>query len=158
MEATQESQRPRLLRGQLISICALRPLAKADTKRNNRLVWDETVKIMLDLFENVWGEKKEVVYDNVLDMTLPVSVYPAIVEDALTALEVAMFVIAVAGFGRRVSWQTDLVAPEGHKLAFKVHYLLQRSVSSSEGLYRMPYVSFQQTCSRRLSHLDGCST
>lgn len=31
-----------------------------------------------------------------------------------------MFVIAVAGFGRSVSWQTDLVAPPGHKLAFKV--------------------------------------
>lgn len=37
-------------------------------------MWEETVKIMTDLFENVWGEKQEVVYDNVLDLTLPVSV------------------------------------------------------------------------------------
>lgn len=36
-------------------------------------MWEETVKIMTDLFENVWGEKQEVVYDNVLDLTLPVS-------------------------------------------------------------------------------------
>ncbi|KIP06369.1 hypothetical protein PHLGIDRAFT_515467 [Phlebiopsis gigantea 11061_1 CR5-6] len=77
--------------------------APAFSERNNRLVWEETVKIMTDLFDNVWGEKEKVVYDNALDMTLPI----------------ALFVIAVAGFGRNVSWQSDLVAPSGHKLAFK---------------------------------------
>lgn len=39
---------------------------------NNRLVWDETVSIMTDLFENVWGDKKEVVYEHALDLTMPV--------------------------------------------------------------------------------------
>lgn len=30
---------------------------------------------MTDLFDNVWGEKEKVVYDNALDMTLPVRMH-----------------------------------------------------------------------------------
>ena len=39
---------------------------------NNRLVWDETVSIMNDLFNNVWGDQKEVVYEHALELTMPV--------------------------------------------------------------------------------------
>jgi hypothetical protein len=38
-------------------------------KRNNQLVWDETVKTMADLFENVWGGNPEVAVDNGIELT-----------------------------------------------------------------------------------------
>ncbi|EKM52723.1 uncharacterized protein PHACADRAFT_211944 [Phanerochaete carnosa HHB-10118-sp] len=65
--------------------------APAFSERNNRLVWEETVKIMADLFENVWGEQKAITVDHAVDITLPI----------------ALLVIGVAGFGRRMTWQED---------------------------------------------------
>jgi len=44
-----------------------------DCQRNNRLVWDETLKIMKGLFEDVWGGKDVITVDHCLDFTLPVS-------------------------------------------------------------------------------------
>ena len=41
-------------------------------QKNNKLVWDETIRIMMDMFDNVWGNKSEVVVDHCLDITLPV--------------------------------------------------------------------------------------
>jgi hypothetical protein len=41
-------------------------------QKNNKLVWDETIRIMVDMFENVWGDKSEVVVDHCVDVTLPV--------------------------------------------------------------------------------------
>ena len=38
--------------------------AERDYQRNNRLVWDETIWIMMDMFNNVWGDKYEVVVDH----------------------------------------------------------------------------------------------
>jgi len=77
--------------------------APAFSDQNNRLVWDETVKIMLDMFEIVWKYDDEVSIDHGMDITLPI----------------ALFVIAIAGFGRRISWSDDLNIPPGHKMAFK---------------------------------------
>ena len=33
-------------------------------QRNNRLVWDETVRIVTELFDEVWGPKDEIVVDD----------------------------------------------------------------------------------------------
>ena len=41
-------------------------------QKNNKLVWDETIQIMVDLFDNVWGDRSEVVVDHCLEITLPV--------------------------------------------------------------------------------------
>jgi hypothetical protein len=41
-------------------------------QKNNKLVWDETIHIMMDLFDNVWGDKSEIVVDHCVDITLPV--------------------------------------------------------------------------------------
>jgi len=38
--------------------------APAFSERNTRLVWDETIRIMFDLFDNVWGDKPEIVVDH----------------------------------------------------------------------------------------------
>jgi cytochrome P450 len=77
--------------------------APAFSEKNNKLVWDETIRIMMDLFDNVWGDRSEVVVDHCADITLPI----------------ALFIISAAGFGRRVAWTTDLVVPPGHQMTFK---------------------------------------
>jgi hypothetical protein len=41
-------------------------------QRNNKLVWDETTRIVVDLFDNVWGDRPEIVVDHCVDVTLPV--------------------------------------------------------------------------------------
>ena len=41
-------------------------------QKNNKLVWDETIKIMMDMFDNVWGDRSEIVVDHCVDITLPV--------------------------------------------------------------------------------------
>ncbi|KAI9436149.1 cytochrome P450 [Lactarius psammicola] len=58
---------------------------------------------MFDLFDNVWGDNPEIVLDHCVDITLPI----------------ALFVIGVAGFGRRVTWTSDLIVPPGHQMTFK---------------------------------------
>nr|BAL05166.1 cytochrome P450 [Phanerodontia chrysosporium] len=77
--------------------------APAFSERNNKLVWDETRLIMQDLFTNVWGERAEIHVDHAVDITLPI----------------ALFVIGVAGFGRRIPWQDEDVVPAGHTMTFK---------------------------------------
>lgn len=49
-----------------------RLVAPAFSEKNNKLVWDETVRIMHDLFDNVWGKEDTVVIDNITDLTVPV--------------------------------------------------------------------------------------
>lgn len=48
------------------------PDPEYDCQRNNKLVWDETIIIITDLFDNVWGDKSEIVVDHCVDITLPV--------------------------------------------------------------------------------------
>ncbi|OJT02987.1 Cytochrome P450 4X1 [Trametes pubescens] len=78
-------------------------VAPAFSEKNNKLVWDETVRIIYDLFDNVWGTQDTVIVDNITDLTVPIT----------------LLVIGVAGFGRRITWNEDAVAPEGHNITFK---------------------------------------
>ncbi|KAG2359627.1 cytochrome P450 [Suillus spraguei] len=78
-------------------------VAPAFSERNNRLVWDATTQIMLDLFDTMWAGQEEVVVNHSVDLTLPI----------------ALFVIGAAGFGRPVSWTENAVVPLGHQLTFK---------------------------------------
>lgn len=41
-------------------------------QRNNKLVWDETVRIINDLFSNVWGVEDVVTVNHATELTLPV--------------------------------------------------------------------------------------
>ena len=43
-------------------------------KRNNKLVWDETVKIMNGLFNEVWAGKDVISLDHALEITLSVCI------------------------------------------------------------------------------------
>ncbi|KAF8070554.1 cytochrome P450 [Lyophyllum atratum] len=77
--------------------------APAFSDRNNRMVWDETVKIMNSLFEDVWGSQAIITTGHCVEVTLPI----------------ALFVIGAAGFGRKISWKDDDSLPPGHQLTFK---------------------------------------
>ncbi|KAI0940039.1 hypothetical protein AcV5_001254 [Taiwanofungus camphoratus] len=99
--------------------------APAFSERNNRLVWDETVRIVMDLCNDVWRGQDEIVIDNIVDLTVPashlrrryVSVFWHFSRPAF--FQMALFVIGVAGFGRRMSWKADLSVPRGHVMPFK---------------------------------------
>ncbi|KAI3598533.1 cytochrome p450 [Moniliophthora roreri] len=81
-------------------------VAPAFSDRNSTLVWNETVKVMNDLFDNVWDERGPVIeLGHCLDITLPI----------------ALFVIGAAGFGRRLSWKEDASVPpnSSHSMTFK---------------------------------------
>ncbi|KAI0030178.1 cytochrome P450 [Vararia minispora EC-137] len=78
-------------------------VAPAFSERNNKLVWDETVRIVLDLIDTVWKRAPEVTTDHAIEFTLPI----------------ALFVISVAGFGRRISWSDNSIIPLGYEMSFK---------------------------------------
>jgi len=69
------------------------------TEPNSRLVWQETVHVMNDLFSNVWTDKKEIVSDHALEITKPI----------------ALLVIGAAGFGRHMPWNNELKAPSARE-------------------------------------------
>ncbi|KAK7687284.1 hypothetical protein QCA50_009789 [Cerrena zonata] len=77
--------------------------APAFTEANNKLVWTESIRVMEDLFQTVWGDRKEIMYDDALYMTVPAT----------------LLVIGAAGFGRCIRWNDELVLPAGHKMTFK---------------------------------------
>lgn len=77
--------------------------APAFSERNNRMVWEETVSIVDELFTDIWGDRKVIEVDHAVDLTLPF----------------ALFVIGAAGFGQRMSWKDKEITPQGHQLAFK---------------------------------------
>ncbi|KAK7682022.1 hypothetical protein QCA50_014986 [Cerrena zonata] len=77
--------------------------APAFSEPNNRLVWQETINVMQDLFDNVWGDKKEIVMDHALHLPFTI----------------ALFVIGAAGFGKRMSWNNVEAPPTGHKMHFQ---------------------------------------
>ncbi|OAX33187.1 cytochrome P450 [Rhizopogon vinicolor AM-OR11-026] len=68
--------------------------------RNDRLIWDATTQVMLELLDTVWEGKDEVL---------------------------ALFAIGAAGFGRPISWKEDSVIPSGHQMTFRdaLHATLQ---------------------------------
>ncbi|KAJ7340865.1 cytochrome P450 [Mycena albidolilacea] len=77
--------------------------APAFSEKNNKLVWDESVRIMADMFNTRWNNADEVTIDHCVEITLPI----------------ALFVIGVAGFGRKMSWKEDTTVPPGYTMSFK---------------------------------------
>ncbi|KAK0466747.1 cytochrome P450 [Desarmillaria tabescens] len=73
------------------------------SEANNKLVWEETMKIMQELFHDVWRDEEEAKAENVLDITLAIT----------------QFIIGIAGFGRNMSWQRESNIPEGHSMTFR---------------------------------------
>ncbi|KAH9074295.1 cytochrome P450 [Lactarius deliciosus] len=61
--------------------------APAFSERNTRLVWDETSRIMFDLFDNVWGDSPEIVLDHCVDITLPIALFVIGVAGSYTLLD-----------------------------------------------------------------------
>jgi hypothetical protein len=74
--------------------------AEHDYQKNNKLVWDETIRIMIGFFDNVWGDRSEIVVDHCVDVTLPVrSLWfrSQTLRMSQHLHQIALFVISVAG-------------------------------------------------------------
>lgn len=41
-------------------------------QHNSKLVWDETVHVVQDMFQNLWSDKGEIIVDHCLNITMPV--------------------------------------------------------------------------------------
>ncbi|GJJ06950.1 hypothetical protein Clacol_001146 [Clathrus columnatus] len=79
-------------------------VAPSFSEKNNRLVWDETIRLTLEVVER-WGSTNSTVHINdcLADLTLPL----------------ALFVIGSAGFGRRMTWSDETGnVPRGHTITF----------------------------------------
>ncbi|TFY50164.1 hypothetical protein EVG20_g11682 [Dentipellis fragilis] len=62
--------------------------APAFSERNNRLIWDETAKIMVDMFDNVWKNQLEVTVDHCVKITLPITLFVIGVAGALPSIPI----------------------------------------------------------------------
>jgi hypothetical protein len=102
-------------------------------------VWDETLLIMLDLFDDVWGDKKEIITEHCVDITLQVWPYYAVVvlsgadglQDCTFGDKCCRYRYWIAicahpgvyfsniGFGQKISWLDDQTIPNGHRMTFK---------------------------------------
>jgi cytochrome P450 len=80
-----------------------KPAAPSFSDGNNKLVWDETEKIMLDLFENIWAARDTIFLEHALNITF----------------QIALYVIGAAGFGQRMSWEDEEGVPPNHRMTFK---------------------------------------
>ena len=91
---------------------------------------------MNDLFDNVWGDRSEIIVDHCVDITLPVRFvrlgpypFPNISIRLRSSSSVSQVVYAPSqllnlmtstpGFGRRVTWTSDIVVPPGYQMTFK---------------------------------------
>ncbi|KAH8834989.1 cytochrome P450 [Flagelloscypha sp. PMI_526] len=83
--------------------------APAFTDRNNRIVWDQALSNMRDLFDNVWGSQESVTYDHAVDLTMPLT----------------LFIISAAGFGQKISFTSSEAPTNGHEMSFKeaIHHV-----------------------------------
>ncbi|KAL0566453.1 hypothetical protein V5O48_015555, partial [Marasmius crinis-equi] len=77
--------------------------APAFSERNNRLVWNESVLMLTEFFDEVWGDKEVIAVDNFLGI----------------ALQFGLRVISAAAFGKRMSWSSQHSKPPGHQLPFE---------------------------------------
>ncbi|KAI0346597.1 cytochrome P450 [Trametopsis cervina] len=73
------------------------------SERNNRLVWEETQRTVLELFNEEWRGQDVVVDEDVL----------------LTTVSIALFIISCAGFGQRISWKEEGLHSAGSEFSFK---------------------------------------
>ncbi|KIP01931.1 hypothetical protein PHLGIDRAFT_320485 [Phlebiopsis gigantea 11061_1 CR5-6] len=77
--------------------------ATAFSEKNNRLVWDESWRIMNELLNQRWGALREAHVEDVLNLTSQISLQ----------------VMGAAGFGRNISWNDDDIVQGQHQLTFK---------------------------------------
>ncbi|TFK37251.1 cytochrome P450 [Crucibulum laeve] len=80
--------------------------APAFSERNNKYVWDATVRVMMNVFENSWGWRDEITVDHATELTLPI----------------ALSVLAVAGFGSPIDFieeKDEAPLRPGHDMSFK---------------------------------------
>lgn len=82
---------------------------------------------MSEVFDE-WGDKEEISFNHVLDITLPVCFFLLSTLSRSTSMlklhhQVTLLVISAAGFGQRIPWRDDNEAesqvPAGHTMSYK---------------------------------------
>jgi hypothetical protein len=107
----------------------------AFSERNNALVFQETTRIVLDLFE-MWKEQGKGDMIAIPDMTD-------------VTFELALQVIASAAFGYNMAWKDEGTALEGHKMVCLSFHRVVRSCSGYGRCLMLPF----QTFKRALNHV-----
>lgn len=124
MEALQKSQCPKFLRGkQCLLFFLLLSLINDHPQRNNKLVWNETVRIVEEMFEDGWNIQETGEIDDILEVTASVSLLNlslTSLELILTYSQISLFVISAASFGRSLSWKKTDECPPGFTMTFRV--------------------------------------
>ncbi|KAI0027187.1 cytochrome P450 [Vararia minispora EC-137] len=110
-----------------------RVVAPAFAEKNYRLVWDEAGRIVQELLDHAWGRAEVVELKNGIDVTVPITLY----------------VIASAGFGKRISWADESGPPAGHSMTFKqaIHAV------SSNVFAKVLYPRWVMGATKHLRHL-----
>ncbi|THH17553.1 hypothetical protein EW146_g3277 [Bondarzewia mesenterica] len=125
--------------------------APAFSEKNNKLVWDETVRIMIDMFDNVWKNEAEISTDHCIDITLPIALFVIGVagESLIFIADLFTSLILTSGFGRRISWTDDMKLPLGHQLTFRdaLHTM------SSEIFLKLIFPDWAMGATKHLRHV-----
>lgn len=76
METAAEDRGTSLFRGTFSSswLWAEHYIYQGSSQRNNKLVWDETFRIVDEMFQTVWGDNDVVEVNHIMDLTVPVSI------------------------------------------------------------------------------------
>ncbi|KAJ3484828.1 hypothetical protein NLI96_g5371 [Meripilus lineatus] len=108
--------------------------APAFTEPNNKLVWDETIRVINDLFDNVWGNQDEITVDHILEVFMPAT----------------LFILSAAAFGRHIAWNDEVLPPSGHQMTFKgALYIV-----SHDYLFKMILPNWAMVLTQRLKKLN----
>ncbi|KAJ2913373.1 hypothetical protein MD484_g7050, partial [Candolleomyces efflorescens] len=75
----------------------------AFSEANNKLIWSTSVKVMLDLFDDVWGEQQTIDVGHGADLTLAIT----------------LLVLGSGVFGMETSWKDRTTPAPGHTLGFQ---------------------------------------
>ena len=78
------------------------------------------MRAITSLYGEEWHDKQEIIVDDVLSLTMAVSVTISLStgRGSDRTFQAALMIISAAAFGRRTDWRDDKIPP-GHRLSFK---------------------------------------
>ena len=72
------------------------------------MVWDETIRVVTELFDDVWAGRQLIVVDNVLDITLAVGGI-ALISDRVKLTSLCPFLDYAVHHQHSWFWEADLM-------------------------------------------------
>ncbi|KAH9998648.1 cytochrome P450 [Russula vinacea] len=93
--------------------------APAFSERNTKLVWDETTVSLWICSTTSGATGPKLSWTTFWISLFQYASHVSYLHFPLHHHQISLFAISAAGFGRRVTWTTDLVVPPGHQMTFK---------------------------------------